>query len=170
MIPPHRLVETLNKVKVPFVVLGEHGLAAWTGERYTDDSLQVLVPRRWQRRAAEVLGGVKRPPVPVRLLKPADRLLGVMFKNVRVRHTGSERYRIPSLEMSIVLKFALFVSLYRREVSKHRDLYDMAMLLKRHPKVNRMKLQALGELVYRGGGAGVMQCLRRLASENTAVL
>jgi len=157
------MLAALNEAKVPFVILGEHALAAWINEPRVAQKTEVFVPRRWQHRAVQVLGTALRNGTGlVDVLKPVEPLHGVMFKHTRICQGKQQAYRIPSVEA--------LVSPYRRGSMKHRDAYEFALLMQCQPKFNRDTLRKLGELVYRGGGAGILTYVRKTQAEEKPIL
>ena len=59
------------------------------------------------------------------------------------------------------MKFAPMISLYRQDEDKHQDAHDFILMAKANPEIDMEKLSELGSLVYPGGGAEVVELVRR---------
>jgi hypothetical protein len=94
-------------------------------------------------------------------MKPSQQLFRVIFRNTQTIETGAHKYRIPSLEMAIAMKFAPMVNLHRRDVDKYQDAYDFILIVQENQAIDLEKLSELGDLVYPGGGAEVLEMVRR---------
>jgi len=95
------------------------------------------------------------------LMKPRD-LYRQTFKNAREVTEGKETYRVPSLEMALAMKFAAMVSPNRQQVKKFQDAHDFGQILLSNPELNRETLQTLCETIFGGGGAEVLEIIRKM--------
>jgi hypothetical protein len=102
-------------------------------------------------------------------MKPFE-LYRATFKNTHTVQSGKQTYRIPSLEMALAMKFAAMVSPNRLDTKKLIDAHDFIMMIRANAEIDDEKLAELGELVYPGGGAEVLELLRRVHSGETLIL
>jgi len=74
---------------------------------------------------------------------------------------GAESYRVPSLEMALAMKFAAMVSPNRPAENSYQDAHDFIVMAKENLETDAETLRELGELVYGGGGAALLEMLRK---------
>jgi hypothetical protein len=60
------------------------------------------------------------------------------------------------------MKFSAMISLTRDDDKKHFDAGDFIRVVKANPDIDLEKLHTLGQLVYNGGGAEVVEKVRQV--------
>src|SRR5262245_7433510 len=180
MITPDEVIGVLNRAKISFVLVGLHGLAGWLKEPRATQDVDVIVALKQVKKAVKLLLEVfpslqaDDQEVVVRLrdkttgdvhidvMKPIQPPHRDIFKNTV--EAGSKRlpYRVPSLEMALVLKFAPMISLTRADKDKYQDAHDFILLVEKNLDLDLEKLEKLGELVYNGGGKEILEQVRRV--------
>jgi len=173
-IQPADLIEVLNRAKVRFVLVGAHGIAGWLHQPRSTRDVYVVVGMRDYKKAVRAIESAYpalvvdeqaavtrfRDPddqqVAIDVLRPYD-LYATAFKNsVPVAKT----HRVPNLELALAGKFAAMVSRHREREKRLLDLADFVGIVKQnYPRIHRDRLQTLGELVYAGGGAHLLECV-----------
>jgi hypothetical protein len=188
MISPLDVFDVLNKAEIPFVLIGAYGLSGWLKQARATEDVDVVVASRHVKKAARELAKafpeleVEDEEVVVRfrekdsrivvidVVKPTQPHLRVIFKNTTEAGSGDRRYRVPNLEMALVLKFAPMVSPNRPDEKKHQDAHDFIVMVKQNPAINEEQLQSLAELVYPGGGQEIREMIRKVRSGETLQL
>lgn len=99
--------------------------------------------------------------VAIDVMKPNQQLFKAAFQHTKTVHSGGQTYKIPSLEMALAMKFAPMVSLNREDADKYLDAHDFMHMVKSNPDIDSTTLAELGELVYPGGGAEVLELVRK---------
>jgi Nucleotidyl transferase AbiEii toxin, Type IV TA system len=178
-IPPQEVIQVLNETKISFVLVGAYGLAGWTKEARATEDVDVVVAAKQVKKAAKVLCEVFSHleavdlPVVVRLrdreshevaidvMKPSQQPYREVFRHTHPVSASGQTYRVPSLEMAIVMKFAAMTSLYRAEEDKHQDAHDFIRIVKQNAKFDQEKLAELGSLLYADGGKDVLELVRK---------
>src|SRR6516225_552043 len=123
-IPPQDIIRVLNGAKISFVLVGAYGLAGWKKEARATEDVDVVVAAKQVKRAVKVLCKAfphLEPvdlPVVVRLrvrgtefvaidvMKPVQQPYRDVFKHTHAVTSGGQSYRVPSLEMAILMKFS----------------------------------------------------------------
>ena len=188
IIPVADVIRVLNKAKVRFVLVGAYGLAQWRKESRATEDVDVVVATKQIKKAVGVLTDAfphLEPvdlPVVVRLkergtddvlidvMKPVQQPYCEVFKHTRTLSEQGEKYRIPTLEMAIVMKFCAMTSLYRAAEDKHRDAHDFIRMVKNNADIDKEKLSALGSLIYADGGKDVLKMVRKAKNGETLPL
>jgi hypothetical protein len=178
-IPPVEVIQVLNAAKISFVLVGAYGLAGWMKEARATEDVDVVVSAKQVKKAVKVLGEAFPHleavdlPVVVRLrdreshdiaidiMKPAQQPYREVFRHTHTVSAAGQIYRVPSLEMAIVMKFAAMTSLYRAEADKYQDAHDFIRMVKQNPEYDREKLAELGSLLYADGGKDVLEMARK---------
>jgi hypothetical protein len=70
---------------------------------------------------------------------------------------NGEPVHIPSLEGVLAAKFAAMASPHRRMLDKQQDGVDFGRIVVANQQIDLPLLEHLGELVYSGGGAAIVQ-------------
>lgn len=173
MIAPGDVIAVLNEAGVRFMLMGNYGITGWRDEERATQDVDVLVRSRDHRKAVRAvheafprlqladfavvtrfLDPVTSVPV-IDLMKPTEPLFKVAFRQTILVEEG---YRIPNLEFALACKFAAMVSPHRVQKKKHLDAGDFISMVERNASAIRSsRLRRLGERVYRGGGAEIMQ-------------
>jgi hypothetical protein len=178
-IPPLQVLATLNRAGVNFVLVGAHGLSGWIGKPRATEDVDVVIMTKHLKRATQALvaafphldardqGEVIRlrdrqsGAVAIDLLKQRE-LYRQAFKHTVSVSTGGQTYKIPSLEMALTMKFAAMVSPNREDAARYQDAHDFIRMVHANPNMDRTRLAELGGLVYSGGGAGLLEMVRKV--------
>ena len=122
--------------------MGAYGLSGWRTQARATEDVGVIVALKHVKKAAiallkefpfleedeqEVvvrLQDVATHDVLIDLMKPTRPLLRAIFKNTKTVEIGKQKYRIPSCEMALALKFAPMISLARQDKKKLVDAHD----------------------------------------------
>lgn len=179
VIPPLEVIRALNEANIRFVLVGAYGLVGWTKEARATEDVDVVVAARQVKKAAKVLCEAfphLEPvdlPVVVRfrdreshdvaidVMKPVQQPYLEVFRHTHTVSGGGQTYRVPSLEMALVMKFAAMTSLYRAEEDKHQDAHDFIRLVKQNPDFDKDKLAELAMLMYADGGKDALELARK---------
>jgi hypothetical protein len=179
-ITPYEVIDVLNAAGVRFLLAGAHGVSGWTNQPRATVDVDVMVATRHLRAAVRALRAafphlrVIDTPVVVRFRRPDNDevILDVMKPNqplhqvaMRYAHkieTAERTYFIPSLELALALKFAAMVSPRRLDTKKMIDGADFITIVRANPTINLAKLARLGERVYPGGAAEIVEMVRRV--------
>lgn len=188
MITPAQVIRVLNRHKISFVLVGLHGLSGWMREPRSTQDVDVIVAARQVKKAVrllleefphleavdlEVVTRLKHresQEVLIDVMKPIQPPHREIFKNAIQVKTKGQTYRIPTLEMALVLKFAPMISLTREEEDKYQDAHDFIRIVKNNAELDVKKLEELGDLVYNGGGKEVLELVRRVRAGEKLVL
>jgi hypothetical protein len=179
VVSPLDVIAVLNKAKIPFVLIGAYGLAGWMKQARATEDVDVVVASKHLNKTVNALAAAfpdleqEHEEVVVRfrerdsqvvvidVVKPTQPHLRAIFKNTIV--VGDKQmYRIPNLEMALVLKYAPMISPNRPDEKKHQDAHDFIVLVKQNPNIDEAKLALLGELVYVGGGQEVLEMIQTI--------
>lgn len=180
MIEPAQVIRVLNANKISFVLVGLHGLSAWMREPRGTKDVDVVVMLRQVKKAVralveafpnlepvdlEVVTRLKdreTDDVLIDVMKPVQQPTRSVFKNTMAVKVRGQAYRIPTLEMALVLKFAPKISLNRADEDKYQDAHDFIRMVKNNQDIKLEKLAELGDLVYDGGGDEITEMIRRV--------
>ena len=186
---PTDVIAVLNRAKISFVLVGAHGAFGWMKveeARITKD-VDVLVAARHQKKALKALQkefqdleaidlpavtrlkDPKTGQVVVDLMKPTE-LYRAAFRYTHTVSSGKLKYRVPSLEMALTMKFAAMVSPNREDVKKIIDSHDFIVMVRANPDLDLQKLKMLGGLVYPEGGQEALDLVRRVRAGETLIL
>jgi hypothetical protein len=159
--------------------VGAYGLSGWTKEARATEDVDVVVPAKQVKKAVAALCAAfpdlepvdlpvvvrlrdpKSHEVAIDVLKPLQQPYCEVFRHTHTVGSGALSYRVPSLEMAILMKFAAMTSLYRAEEDKHMDAHDFIRMVKLNPKLDQDELAELGTLLYPEGGKDVLELARR---------
>jgi len=186
---PTDVIKVLNKAKISFVLIGAHGAFGWMKveeARITKD-VDLLIAEKHQKKALKALlqefphlESIDLPMVTrlkdletgqmvIDLMKPTE-LYRAAFKHTHTVWTGKLKYRVPSLEMALAMKFAAMVSPNREDVKKIVDSHDFIVMVRANPELDLEKLKLLGDLVYSEGGQEALELVRRVRAGETLIL
>src|SRR5262249_28406682 len=178
VIPVADVVRVLNKAKISFVIVGAHGLAGWRKKPRATEDIDVVVPARQVKKAVKVLLAAfphlesVELPVVVRLrergtsdvaidvMKPVQQPYVEVFKHTHKLPTEGQTYRVPSLEMAVVMKFSAMTSLYRADADKFLDAHDFITMIRENADLDTSKLAELASLMYADGGKDILEMVR----------
>jgi hypothetical protein len=184
-IPLQDVIRVLNGAKISYVLVGAYGLAGWRKESRATEDVDVVVSAKQVKKAVKVLCDAfphLEPvdlPVVVRLrdretqdvavdvMKPVQQPYREVFKHTHTVELGGQKYRVPSLEMAIVMKFSSMTSLYRASEDRHRDAQDFIRMVKRNSELDKDKLGELGTLLYPDGGKDLLDLVRKALAGET---
>ena len=180
MIEPAQVIRVLNENEISFVLVGLHGLSAWMREPRGTKDVDVIVAAKQVKKAVRVLLAAfptleavdlevvtrlkdkETDDVLIDVMKPVQQPSRAVFKNNVVVKEKGQTYRIPTLEMGLVLKFAPMISLTRADEDKHQDAHDFIRMVKKNVDIDLEITESLGELVYPGGGKEVIEMVRKI--------
>jgi hypothetical protein len=167
MVSPKKIIRLLNEAKVRFVLLGTHGLGGWRSQARATQDVDILVARKYHRKAVRVLHEaypklvVVDSPIVTRfkdaateepridLMKPLQKVYQMVFRHT---HQVADSHRVPDLEMALVSKFAAMTSPHRQAPRKIQDAADFAdIVVHNQQELDMAKLSRLAEQVYSGG-------------------
>lgn len=177
-VEPHDVIATLNEAEVDFVLMGTHAMAGWFEQPWATLDVDVLIKGRHHRRAIKAIcdsypqlqmndtavvtriTDPKTDQVVLDLMKPKENIHREVFKHtIAVGQT----HRIPDLEMALATKFAAKVSPNRVHIRKMQDVTDFGTIAVHHQnRIDRLKLERFGELVYPGGGKEIIVILNNM--------
>jgi predicted nucleotidyltransferase len=187
---PTDVIEILNRAKISYVLVGAHGVFGWMKveeARITKD-VDILVTAKHQKKALKallkefpylesidspVVTRLKDPKtgqIVIDLMKPNE-LYRAAFKHTHTVLSGKKlKYRVPSLEMALAMKFAAMVSPNREDVKKIVDSHDFIVMVRANPELDLEKLKMFGALVYPEGGQEILELIRRVRAGETLIL
>jgi len=188
VIPPIELIRVLNRAKISFVLVGAYGLAGWRKETRTTEDVDVVVAGRQVKKAVQVLLAAfphLEPvdlPVVVRLrerdtedvliyvMKPVQQPYTPVFKHTHTLNAEGEPYRVPTLEMAVVMKFSAMLSLTRAPEDRYRDAHDFMRMVKHNPQLNQDQAAELATAMYPDGGGRMRELIRKTLANETLSL
>jgi hypothetical protein len=180
LITPLEVIRVLNAAKVHFMLLGVHGLSGWTREPRATNDVDVLVASRGHKKAVrallamfpqlqaedhQVVTRLRDPEtgiVLIDIMKPNQQLYHDALKHTHSVESSGQKYLVPALEMALAMKFSAMISLTRSDDKKHFDAGDFIRIVKANPNIDLVKLHALGQLVYNGGGDEIVEKVRQV--------
>jgi hypothetical protein len=177
---PLDVIRVLNKEKISFVLAGAYGLSGWRTQARATEDVDVIVAIKHVAKATRAL--LKEFPflepddqevvvrlrdketkaVLVDLMKPTQPHMRAIFKNTTAVELKKQKYRVPSCEMALVLKFAPMISLVREDKKKLIDAHDFIDIVQKNTDLNEKLLSSLGDLVYNGGGKEIVELVRKV--------
>jgi len=175
----------LNGARISYVLVGAYGLAGWRKESRATEDVDVVVSAKHVKKAVRVLCDAFPHleavdlPVVVRLrdretqdvaidvMKPLQQPYRDVFKHTHTVQSKGMKYRVPSLEMALLMKFSSMTSLYRASEDRHRDAQDFIRMAKRNPELDKEELAELGTLMYPDGGKDILDLVRKAIAGET---
>ena len=181
-----QFIQALTAKKIPFVLTGAHGISGWTGRpRATHDidilvkggknfaravnAIRALYPQLEARRFAGVMGffppGEQHSVVDVTYPHRADN--AATLRSAVWVEERNQKYRVPSLEAALANKYGAMLTPTRDTGKRGQDGVDFYNMVKHsldegRPPIDFAVLEALGEMVWPGGGG---QEILRLVEE-----
>jgi predicted nucleotidyltransferase len=177
LITPLQVIRVLNAIGVQFVLVGTHALGGWMNKPRTTSDVDVLVAvcdaveavdsllAAFPRLKLEDHHGVARlldpesPKAAIKVLKAVEDLLQTALMHTCEVEFDGVKYRIPSLETALALKFAPLVRLSRGDALWYLHAHDFISIAKMNPDIDLDQLAELGDLVYLGGGKEIVEKL-----------
>ncbi len=188
----NQILRTLNAKKICYVLTGGYGITGWTGRAQATVDVDILVKTgRSHSRTVHVLKDlypqlvIAHLPGLAAFLVPGDKVsvIDVLYPLRRDleetlahpiwtedRRRGL-RYRVPALEMALANKYGAMRSTIRDLAKRHQDSADFGFMVKHSLDEGRQpidldKLQALGEMVWPGGGgAEILRLVEQVKAE-----
>jgi hypothetical protein len=182
-ISPERVIDVLTTARVRFALAGAHMTGGWMNQSRTTDDVDVVVALRQLKTAVQALGAafprlvISDNPVVTRftdpttdtvvidVMKPNQPLFEVLWKHTQWIENRQRKYRIPTLEFALAMKFAAMVSPNRRPIKKRQDGVDFGNMVLANPKIDLKKLASLGARVYAHGSAEIVSMVRQVRAE-----
>lgn len=181
------VISILNGAGISFVLVGAHGLSGWVKRERATEDVDVVVATKHLKKATRVLLQAfphlepdehevvvrlrdrESQKVIIDLMKP-NALYREVFKHTHTVTEGRQQYRVPTLEMCLTMKFAAMLSPLRGEDRKHQDIHDFIRMIYANPDIDVEQLSELGELVFGGGGADIVEKVRKVRAGEKLVL
>jgi hypothetical protein len=182
---PMDVIRVLNREKISFVLVGAYGAIGYMTQARATEDVDVVVALKHVKKATRLLlegfpfleaddqevvvrlRDKESKNVLIDLMKPTQPHLRAIFKNSRTIESGKQKYRIPSCEMALALKFAPMISLARMDKKKHIDAHDFMDIVDNNRDLDEEVLQSLGDLVYNGGGKEIVEMVRKVRAGET---
>lgn len=177
---PLDVIKVLNRQALRFVLVGAYGLAGWLKEARATEDIDFVIMTRQHKKATKALLAAfpqleaddqevvtrlldrESKEVAIDLIKQNRPLFRIVFKHVETLNVADEQYLIPSLEMALALKFATMISLTRADEKKFMDAHDFTLIVKNNFDIDLDVLAQLGDLLYPGGGAEIVEKVRQI--------
>jgi hypothetical protein len=177
-IDPLDIIKVLNDANVRFMLAGLHGLGGWMHKPRATQDVDILIWARHHKKAVRTLG--KAFPhleieefsvvtrcrdrdsgnIVIDLMKANQGVFRAAFRHTKKIKVEDQEFLIPSLEMAVVMKFAPMVSPNRPQKNKFQDAHDFMHMIDSNPELDHEVLRELGEMVYAGGGAELLEMVR----------
>src|SRR5262249_3675232 len=157
------IIQVLNKAGIKFVLMGTHAMSGWRDEPRATQDVDVLVQKRFHRKAVTALGQtypdltVQDLPAVTRFLDPATgkSVIDLMRPMELVHRTVfkntvpvGDTHWIPNLEMALVCKYAAKISPNRLDDKQYIDAGDFINMVRTNQDdLDTEKLRQLGETV-----------------------
>jgi hypothetical protein len=183
------IVKTLTKKRIPFVLTGAHGIAAWLGRPRNTRDIDILVkPGRNYVRAVNAIHAL----YPELAMHSHSRMTSFSLPGEQLSiidvicplraeieetlanptwiedETAGLRYRIPSLEEALANKYGVMLSPTRRLDKRTLDMADFTAMIVhsmdegRQP-IDMERLEMLGEKVWpEGGGEEICRLIEQV--------
>lgn len=170
---PSDVAGVLSRAKVRYVLVGAHAINMYTGRPRATQDVDVVsdAPAKARRaiEAAYPLLSVEDHPV-VRFTEAGEEVLdiikagsGKVFRRVlrlvRTVEVQGQAVVVPTLEAALALKFNSMISPTRQPDDRMQDAVDFSRAAKADAALDEALLRELGELVYAGGGAGLLKLI-----------
>ncbi len=177
---PLDVIAVLNQAGIRFMLVGAHGIGGWMREPRTTQDVDIVVGVRGEKKAVRVLLAAfphlvaddhqivtrlrnrETKAVAIDVIKPHEPLFRVAFKHTHTVEAEGHSFFIPSLELALAMKFAAMISLNRVDEKKYQDAHDFILMVKSNANIDLEKLLELGQLVYNGGGAEIVEKIRQV--------
>jgi len=179
-ITPERVIDVLNAAEAQFMLVGAHASGNWSNQPRNTQDVDILAATRSVRSAIQALrtafpqlvfedtrivGRFADPQtkmVLIDVMKPNQPLFKVAMRYTYRVESRKRSYFLPSLEFMLAMKFAAMVSPRRRIEKKYFDVGDFASIVAANPEIDLAKTALLGERVYAGGGAEIVEMIRQV--------
>jgi len=174
-VSPENVIDILHRAGINPVLMGTHGINGYRDEARASQDVDVLITKREVRKAVRILAeafpslqvhenaAVARFVDPVSqtvvldVMKPSSEAMQMVFRNTVAI---GDRYRIPTLEMALVSKFAAIRSPNRIPRKRHLDRADFTSIVdENRTLIDLDKLQKLAARVHSGGGKQILSLI-----------
>jgi len=169
---PEDVTPSLDAAGIDYVLVGAHGLSGWLPQARATEDVDFLIRIRDRQKAADAILK-KYPKLQIekhldvwRLKRESDTLVDLMlnrsalykrvFSEFVVIKVGRRNLKVPKLEAALAMKFGAMTGHYRKVEKKFYDAGDFAGMIRKNKVIDLVLLRELGELVYPGGGAEVV--------------
>jgi len=184
-VEPEQVIQVLRDAGIKnWVLMGLYGYVGYLASPRATQDVDVLVSECEMEAAVEAICRrwptlqVDRQPVVIRFRDPGEigidgemkQVIDAMLPSNLCYEAILEKYhildpttghRIPTIEAACACKFAALVSPYRQWEKKSYDAADLRSIMKPNAAtLDRNLLQELGDLVYPGGGAELLEFLQ----------
>ena len=174
------VIGVLNNSKIRFVLAGAYGLAGWRKESRATEDVGVIVAKQHSKKATKALTEAfpnlvaRDLPVVIRfsdresddviidVMKPIQQPYCEVFNNTINVVEGKTKYRIPTLEMALAMKFSAMTSLYRADEDKFQDAHDFILMVKANIDIDDARLKEIGSLMYPDGGKDLLDMVNKV--------
>jgi hypothetical protein len=179
-ITPSAVIPVLNAAGVRFMLVGAHGIGGWMNAPRTTEDVDIVVGVRGDKKAVRVLLAAfptleadehdivtrlrhrDTKKVMIDVIKPHEPLFRAAFKHTHAVKAYGESFSIPSLEFALAMKFASMIGPNRIYEKKLLDAHDFILMVKSNPEIAMDILAELGQLVYNGGAAEIVEKVRQV--------
>jgi hypothetical protein len=179
-IAPSEVIAILQSAGISFVLVGTYGIGGWIKKPRATQDVDVVVAAKHHKQAIKVLWEAfphleadayeavtrlrdrETHAVAIDVMKPNQLLYRAVFKHSQTFSTEGQTFRIPSLEMAVVIKWVLMRNPEREYADRYLDAHDFLRMLAVNQYIDPAKLEAVGECAYPGGGKQVVQEVRRI--------
>jgi hypothetical protein len=180
IIPLPEVMAVLNAARISFVLVGAYGLSGWLHKPRATEDVDVVVTTRHLKKAVKALTEAfpqlepvefsvvirlrdrETKDVAIDVMKPVQQPYREVFHHTHAVVSQGQKYRVPSLEMALVMKFSAMASPNRADENKHQDAHDFIVMVKKNPDFDRDKLADLASLIYPDGGTDVLEMTRKV--------
>ena len=181
---PQQVIDVLNNAQVRhWVLMGLYGYVGYMAQPRATQDVDILVNESQLERVIEAIQArwpalvVERFPLVARFRDPGEIAIDREMKPVidvmlpsnachvailAAEHRVDEAtgHRVPVLEAAIAAKYAALVSPHRDWDRKQQDAVDLRnLIIPNQQRIDHKKLEQLGELIFRGGGAELREFL-----------
>jgi hypothetical protein len=185
---PLDIIHILNDTGVRFMLIGTHALGGWMNKPRTTHDVDVLVAARGHKKAVNALLAafpdlkaegddevtrlrhLETQAVLIDVMKPNRPLFREALKHTHAVQTDGHEYQIPSLEMALTMKFAPLISERRAQADCFQDAHDFMCIIKSNPEIDLRQLAIFSEVVYNGGGAEIVEMVRKVRAGEKLLL
>ena len=183
-VEPQQVIDVLNGAGIRrWVLMGLYGYVGYLSQPRATQDVDILVAAEELERVIAAIESrwpqlqMERLPIVVRFRDPGEiAITGEMKQVIDIMLPSNECYlailaqyhrideltghRIPIIEAACASKYAALVSPYREWEKKSYDAGDLrSMMLPNKDIIDKAILERLGDLVYSGGGAELLEFL-----------
>jgi hypothetical protein len=178
-IPALDVIRVHNEAGVRYMLVGAYGISGWTRKPRATEDVDVLVAARSHKKALKALLAAfpdldpedqdtvtrlrhrESGNIVIDVLKPNQPLFREALKYIHPVQSRGQHYPIPTLELALAMEFARMISLHRALEERYLDAHDFITMVKANTDIDLDQLAMLGEMVYHGGGAEIVEKVRQ---------